>query len=110
MSHPSAISFHWVGDIFTYGYWLKGEEFHCVFFAVILRHVAPRAAAPTVTNTMEQLLIYVSFYQSNFYERFLMEQDNTPQIPTIVMPLFVLSIEVGRSVVSINLRFFSNFR
>jgi len=110
VSHPSAISFHWVGDIFTYGYWLKGEEFHCVFFAVILRHVAPRAAAPTVTNTMEQLLIYVSFYQSNFYERFLMEQDNTPQIPTIVMPLFVLSIEVGRSVVSINLRFFSNFR
>ena len=28
-----------------------------LFFAVILRHVAPRAAAPAVTNTMEQLLI-----------------------------------------------------
>ena len=31
-----------------------------------------------------------------------MGHEHTPQITTIVMPLFVLSIKVGRSVVSIN--------
>jgi hypothetical protein len=61
-----------------------------------LRHVAPRAAAPAVTNIMEQLLIYVGFYQRNFFERFLMGHDNTPQIPTIVMPLPIRFVSRSR--------------